>query len=453
MIIERFYDEALAHASYIVISGDQAAVIDPARDPKPYYSFARKKGARIVAIFETHPHADFVSSHLEMARETGGAIYVGELVGADYPHRTFDEGDVVKINDICLRALHTPGHSPDSISIVAVDRKGKDRAVFTGDSLFIGDVGRPDLREAAGKITAKREELARQMYRTVHEKFMKLDDDVRVMPAHGAGSLCGKNMSDELESTIGEQKRDNAALQPMSEEAFVDMLLEGQPFVPLYFPYDVEVNKKGAPELQTSLKRVPRPEPGTRPPAKATVIDARPEDEFKRGHLERAINIPPEEKFETWLGALVTPGKEWYLIAGDPEMRETLLWRAAKIGYERFIQGATIYTEALKERESESLPLSDFKNNTGQYAILDVRNRSEVQDGKIFDQAINIPLAELSDRTEELPLDRPIVVHCASGYRSAIAFSILEKELGDKAKVYDLSEAITYFSEAPAAAG
>lgn len=447
MIIERFYDEALAQASYMVVAGDKAAVIDPARNPNPFYEFAKEKGAKIVAIIETHPHADFVSSHQEMARHTGGKIYVSELVGADYPHETFDEGDVITLNDIKLKAIHTPGHSPDSISIVAEDENGKDVAVFTGDSLFIGDVGRADLREKAGNIQAKREEMAEQMYETIRNKFMKMDDDVKVMPAHGAGSLCGKNMSDELESTIGKQKKENWAFKPMSKEEFVDDLLEGQPFIPKYFKYDVGMNKEGAPDLQPSLDQVERLEPGTKLPQDAVVVDTRPEDQFKEGHVKGAINIQLGEKFETWLGTLIDPQANYYFVAENEEAAEKTIYRAAKIGYEQNLQGVTTYTEDLKDETGKELNLERFREHPNEFTIVDVRNDSELEEGRIFDNAVHIPLAELPDRAGEVSTDKPVVVHCAGGYRSAAAYSILENKLGDEVEIYDLSEAVEEFSE------
>jgi len=447
MIIERFYDEALAQASYMVVAGDKAAVIDPARNPNPFYEFAKENDAKIVAIIETHPHADFVSSHEEMARHTGGKIYVSELVGADYPHETFDEGDVIPLNGIKLKAIHTPGHSPDSISIMVEDEHGKDKAVFTGDSLFIGDVGRPDLREKAGNIQAKREEMAEQMYETIHNKFMKMADHVEVMPAHGAGSLCGKNLSDKLQSTIKEQKEENWALKPMSKEEFMDTLLEGQPFIPKYFKYDVGMNKEGAPDLQPSLDQVERLEPGTKLPKDAIIVDTRPEDQFKQGHVQGAINIQLGEKFETWLGTLIEPEANFYFVAENEEAAEETVYRAAKIGYEQNLQGVTAYTDDLKEEKGETLDLQHFREHPNEFTIVDVRNDSELEEGKIFENAVHIPLAELPDRAGELSTDKPLVVHCAGGYRSAAAYSILENKLGDKAEVYDLSEAVEEFDK------
>src|SRR5690606_1629869 len=230
MKIEQFEDKGLAHYAYAILSEKtgEVVLVDPARDPQPYYYFAEKNNAKIVGVIETHPHADFVSSHLEIQKKTGATIYTHSLVGADYPHQAFDEGAVLELGKIKLRSLHTPGHSPDGISIV-LEHDGKDKAVFTGDTLFIGDVGRPDLRESAGNITAKREELARQLYQSTRQKLMTLADDVLVYPAHGSGSLCGKSLSDANSSTIGAEKTGNYALKEMSEDEFVKIITEDQP--------------------------------------------------------------------------------------------------------------------------------------------------------------------------------------------------------------------------------
>ena len=259
MNIKQFEDKGLAHFSYAILSEEKQEIIlvDPARNPQPYYDYAEAHQAKIVGVIETHPHADFISAHLEIHKTTGATIYISEMVDADYPHTSFDEGDEIELGEVKLKALHTPGHSPDSISIV-LEENGKDKAVFTGDTLFIGDVGRPDLREKAGKMMAKREELAKQMYYSTREKLMKLDDDVIVYPAHGSGSLCGKSMSDAKTSSIGAEKVGNYALQPMSEEEFVALLLQDQPFIPKYFPYDVGLNKKGAPDYAASIGVVKR---------------------------------------------------------------------------------------------------------------------------------------------------------------------------------------------------
>jgi glyoxylase-like metal-dependent hydrolase (beta-lactamase superfamily II) len=229
MNIKQFYDEGLAHASYAIESEGKIVLVDPERNPKQYYDYEKANKAKIVAVIETHPHADFVSSHLEFHQNDKVNIYVSKLVGADYPHIGFDEGDSFQLGKVSLHALHTPGHSPDSISILLKDENGKEHALFSGDTLFIGDVGRPDLRENAGNMKSKRMELAKMMYHTVQDKLKPLEDHIIVFPGHGAGSLCGKNLSDARQSTMGEQKTSNWAFGEKDEKTFVNMLLEGQP--------------------------------------------------------------------------------------------------------------------------------------------------------------------------------------------------------------------------------
>jgi glyoxylase-like metal-dependent hydrolase (beta-lactamase superfamily II) len=292
MKIEQFEDKGLAHFSYAVLSecARQVVLIDPARNPQPYYDYAQAHGADIVAVIETHPHADFVSSHLEIAQATGAVIRVSRLLGADYAHEGFDEGESFAVGKLTFRALNTPGHSPDSLSIV-LSREGHDVAVFTGDTLFIGDVGRPDLRESAGNLTAKREELARQLYHSLRDKLLPLAADVLVYPAHGAGSLCGKALAGANSSTIGAEKAGNPMLRAMSEADFVKELLADQPFIPKYFAYDVALNRVGAPTYAPSVQQVPRLAPGTPLETGVVVVDARPEAQFKQGHVAGALNI------------------------------------------------------------------------------------------------------------------------------------------------------------------
>ena len=440
MKIKQFEDKGLAQFGYAILSEKkkQIVLIDPARDPKPYYEYAKAEDAKIVGVIETHPHADFVSSHLEIHKTTGATIYVSKLVGADYPHQAYDEGDSIELGEVKLKALHTPGHSPDGISIVA-EVDGKDKAVFTGDTLFIGDVGRPDLREKAGNIMAKREELARQMYHSTREKLMKLNDDVLVYPAHGAGTLCGKSLSDAQSSTIGAEKIGNYALQPMSEEKFVKVLLEDQPFIPKYFGYDVDLNKQGAPAYQPSLEKVNRLENNAKPEEGAVVVDGRPQGQFKRGHIKGAINIQNGGKFETWLGSIVSPDERYYLVAGSEAELEELIQKAAKIGYEQLIAGAFVCDEQRGETSS-GFDRESFEKGRKDFTIVDIRNTSETKAGKFFEGAINVPLPELRERASEIPTDKPVVVHCAGGYRSAAGSSILESLL--PVEVLDMSEAV-----------
>lgn len=417
-------------------------LIDPARDPQPYYDYAEANNAKIIGIIETHPHADFVSSHQEIHQKIGATIYAHSKVGADYPYQAFDEGAELQIGKVKLKSLYTPGHSPDSISVV-LEHEGKDKAVFTGDTLFIGDVGRPDLRESAGNITAKREELARHMYHSTREKLMKLNDDVLVYPAHGAGTLCGKGLSEANSSTIGAEKLTNYALQQMSEKEFVKVLTEDQPFIPKYFGYDVSLNKQGAPDYKPSLEGVKRLEKNFEPEEGAIIVDARNEKVFKKGHYKGAINIQNGNKFETWLGSIIGPEERYYLVAESEEQLNELLSKAAKIGYEILIKGAFILGGEAASK-SPQLDVEEFSQHQEDYTIVDIRNASEVKGGKFFGKAINIPLPELRERASEIPADKPVVVHCAGGYRSAAGSSIVEAALPG-AKVLDLSEAVNNF--------
>jgi len=450
MKIEQFEDKGLAHFSYAILSecASEIVLIDPARNPQPYYDYAQAHGAKIVAVVETHPHADFVSSHLEIAQATGAVIRVSQLLGADYAHEAFDEGQTFTTGKLTFRALNTPGHSPDSLSIV-LNREGKDVAVFTGDTLFIGDVGRPDLRESAGNLTAKREELARQLYHSLREKLLPLAADVLVYPAHGAGSLCGKALSGANSSSIGAEKAGNPMLRPLSEADFVQELLADQPFIPKYFGYDVALNKAGAPAYAPSVQQVPRLASGAALEAGAVVVDTRPEAEFKKGHVEGAINIQQGGKFETWLGSIVGPEESFYLIAADEATREDLIQKAAKIGYEPLLKGALVGTPAT----GATLPVLDvaaFRAHPEHYTIVDIRNATEHRDEPIFDGSLNIPLPELRERASEIPADKPVVVHCAGGYRSAAGSSLVAAALPGT-KVLDLSEAVKSFQLATAA--
>jgi hydroxyacylglutathione hydrolase len=451
MEIKQFEDKNLAHYSYAIVSKGEVALIDPARNPQPYYDFAKQHHAKITAVIETHPHADFVSSHLEIYHSTGATIYVSKLVGAEYPHQTFDEGDAIVLGNITLKSLNTPGHSPDSISIVAIDEDGKQQAVFTGDTLFIGDCGRPDLREQAGAITAARADLAKQMFHSLRDKFMTLPDHVLVYPAHGAGSLCGKALSKQNSSTIAAEKISNWSLQNMTEAAFVEELLADQPFIPKYFPFDVALNKKGADAYATNISKVPQREPVTNADNATTLdseilmIDTRPEQQFKKAHLKNAINLMADTQFETWVGSIVNPDEPFYLIAENETVLNELIERTAKIGYEKQIVMAFVLDYG--NTKMELFDGEVLKTNEELYTIIDLRNHSEVENSKIFAHAIHIPLHELRERTNEIPLHKPIVVHCAGGYRSAAGSSIIKSKLNNTSQVFDLSKAVKQFQK------
>ncbi|MES2063396.1 MAG: MBL fold metallo-hydrolase [Bacteroidota bacterium] len=440
MKIEQFEDKGLSHYSYAILSEceNQIVLIDPSRNIAPYLAFADQYRAKIIGVIETHPHADFISGHLELHQLTGATIYCSVLVGANYPHQAFDEGDTIHLGHAKLKSLNTPGHSPDSICIV-LEHDGKDKAVFTGDTLFIGDCGRPDLRESAGNIKAKREELAGLMYHSLRDKLTVLDNDVLVYPAHGAGTLCGKALSEAHSSTIEAEKMSNWSLKEITENQFITELLKDQPFIPKYFPYNVEINKQGANSLAGAITAVNRRKPA-RLNKSIFIIDTRPEAVYKAGHLPGSINLQSGGKFETWLGSIITPGEAFYLVAKNEDTREELIGRIAKIGYEQFIEAAFIGEEG--KETMEQLSFSEFMENSAAYTIVDIRNAAEVKEHPVFEKAIPIPLPELRERLSEIRFNNPIVVHCAGGYRSAAGSSILQNAFGEQTKVYDLGEAI-----------
>ena len=444
MNIIQIEDKNLSHYSYAIISEGEMALVDPARNPQPYYDLSNQYNAKITSVIETHPHADFVSSHLEIHKTKGAAIYVSKLLGAEYPHKGFDEGDIIKVGKVSLKAINTPGHSPDSICVIAIDEEGNYEAVFTGDTLFIGDCGRPDLRESAGALTAKREMLAKDMYHSLRDKLMILPENVQVYPAHGAGSLCGKGLSDKNTSTIGIEKASNWCLQEMNEEDFVKSLLENQPFVPKYFSFDVAVNKRGSDNFLESINRISIDENMPSQLKDYIIIDTRNEEEYKAGFRKNSVNLMVDGPFETWLGSIVAPRERFYLIAKSKDVAQMLIQRAAKIGYEQQIESAFVVNEIKGEKISKP-DVEYFKNSTNDFTVMDIRNPTEAKDGRIFEDAINIPLFELRERIKDIPTDKPIIVHCASGYRSAAATSIIKNSMPNGIEVFDLGEAVKKF--------
>lgn len=454
MQIKQFEDKHLSHYSYAVLSECQKEIvlIDPARDVQPYLDYAQENDARITGVIETHPHADFISGHLELHHSTGATIYASKLVQAAYPHQAFDEGQSLTFGKIKLSAINTPGHSPDSICVL-LEHDGKQKAVFTGDTLFVGDCGRPDLREEKNErnIQNKKEELARQMYHSLRSKLMKLNDEVEVYPAHGAGTLCGKSLGKESSSTIGKEKQSNWSLQEATEEEFVKNLLADQPFVPQYFPYNVELNKKGMPPLNESLAGIPmgrvvQQNEEKKPEPDVWIIDTRKEKDFKAGHLPRSINLMEDGKLETWLGSIIKPKERFYLAGDSTEQLKKVLRRVAAIGYESQVVEAFVLKEA--SLEEQQLDVKHFQKHQEEFTIVDVRNESEVEEEKIFSNSISIPLAEVRYRLNEIPTNKPIVVHCSGGYRSAAGSSLIQSGLKGKVKVFDLGDDVQQFQQA-----
>ncbi len=444
MKIKQFKDAPLAHYSYAIVSDGKMALVDPSRNPMQYYTYAEEQNAKITAVFETHPHADFVSSHLQIREQTGADIYVSTLLGADYTHIPFDQGDSLKMGEIIFSGINTPGHSPDSISIVA--QENEETVLFTGDTLFIGDVGRPDLRENVGNMKAKRVALAKDMYHTMQNKFNHLPDDALVYPAHGAGSLCGKNMSAASSSTLGNERMGNWAFKKQTEAEFLKNILVDQPIIPSYFGFNVDINKRGAENVQKSKAAVnlkllvDKLKPGIE------IVDSRDEAIFKKGHLPNSMNImarSDKDDFETWLGVLIAPKEAFYLVVQSVKELDYVLERAAKIGYEKQIKAIVTLSDSVAV-SSDTLDLKHFKKNLQDYTIVDIRSKSEVASAKIFEDALSFPLNELREGADKIPTDKPIVVHCGAGFRSAAGSSILENKFKNT-KVYDLSDEIATF--------
>ncbi len=434
--VHQFTDSNLAQYGYLLQSGKEAAVIDPPRNVGPMLEVLQQQGLTLKAIIETHPHADFVSGHVELHKRTGAPVYISALVGAAYDHIGFDDGDNIPVGNVMLASLNTPGHSPDSISILLRDEHGEAQVLFSGDTLFVGDVGRPDLREKAGNIQAKREELAGMMYDTVQHVLRPLPDSVVVYPAHGAGTLCGKALRDAPSTTIGHERATNPAFQNMSKEEFVTMLTDGQPMIPQYFGYDVALNRNGAPNMDESLRHIPVLADS---PSQVLVVDTRDAEHYNEGHIEGALHIAENgQKFETWLGTIVRPDERFALVVKDDDARTRVLHRIAKIGYEQNIIGVIVGgTGAVKAHDVD---IETFRAHAADYTVIDVRQPYETENNPIFAHAKNIPLNELRDRVAEIPVDKPIAVHCAGGYRSMIAESIIASRLS--APVFDIGERI-----------
>lgn len=442
-VIEQFEDKGLAHFSYAVMAGKKIVIIDPQRNPQIYYDFAQKNNATIIGVIETHPHADFVSSHFEIHQKLNVPIYACSLTKSQYPVKAYDEGNIIQLSDqVGLRALYTPGHAPDHIAAVLYEG-GKDKVVFSGDSLFLGDVGRPDLLDFSSESDKQRRYLAALMYDTIHDKFAKLNDDVIVYPSHGAGSLCGKSIRKAASSTIGYERQTNYAFEKRTKEEFVNLLLSDQPFIPKYFAFDVHLNSKGAPVLNESLAKINYMPKNYQPAPGALIIDTRPSAAFKNSYLPGAVNIQGAGQLETWLGTLVAPESKFYLVAADEQSLQAAIRKAAAIGYEANIQGMFVY-DASNGNQFGVFDYTSFDPSENKYSYIDVRTEKEVKKQPVFKNAINIPLQELPDRLSEIPKGKPLLVYCGSGYRSATASSFLQKEMPSTG-VFDLGPIVSLY--------
>jgi rhodanese-related sulfurtransferase/glyoxylase-like metal-dependent hydrolase (beta-lactamase superfamily II) len=411
-------------------------VVDPKRDVQEYLDEADRHGLTIRHVFLTHFHADFVAGHLELRDKTGATIYLGATAQADYAFKPMGTGDTLQMGDVRLEVLETPGHTAESISILVYDGRRdatKPYAVLTGDTLFIGDVGRPDLRAALGWSAI---DLGRLLYRSVHERLLPLPDETLVYPAHGAGSLCGKKISKDTVSTMGDQRRSNYALQPMSEADFITLVTADQPDAPSYFTYDAVLNSREHPTLDRVLEHELQPLGldtmlGMQKTG-AQILDVRNPDEFAGGHLRGSINIGLGGQYATWAGTLLDRERPIVIIASPGREGEAAM-RLARIGFDNvsgYLEGGMA---ALQDRDDllAYMPQTTAKVLAGVMGapdapyVLDVRTPNEWQQRHIGG-SVNIPLNKLPGRLHELPRNRPIVVHCAGGYRSSIAGSVLQ---------------------------
>lgn len=437
MYFAQYYLDCLSQASYLV--GDEttgrAVVVDPRRDVSEYLDDAQSRGFTIEGVINTHFHADFLAGHLELAAATGAWIGYGQqAAGAEYPIRRLADGDRISLGEVVLEIRETPGHTPESISVLVYEHADDPVAygVLTGDALFIGDVGRPDLLSSLGYAA---DDLGRLLYDSIQHKLMGLPDDVRVFPAHGAGSACGKNLSTERQSTIGAQRLTNYACAPMSEDDFVALVTEGQPPAPGYFVFDAVTNRKqhGLLDVEAHARPLPVSDFLSRRAAGAVVVDARDPQEFAAGHLRGSLNVPADGRFAERAGMVIEPGAE-ILVVAPPGSEEEVITRLGRIGFDN-VAGylnepeAAFLTVPGDVDQASRLTASELHVALGRERpplLLDVRNAGEVAEGAI-DGAQHIPLAELPKRLDEVPDTDPIVVYCAAGARSSIAASLLRR--------------------------
>ncbi len=429
MHFRQFYVGCLAHASYLIGDRGEAVVVDPSRDIQMYLDEAAAHGLTIKWILETHLHADFVSGHRELAQRTGATIAIGARAEAGYPHRALAEGDEIKFGGAAIRALETPGHTPEHISYLVFEKAGDavPWGVLTGDTLFVGDVGRVDILSSRLPVG----ELAAMLYDSLHKKLLALPDDTRVYPAHGAGSLCGRSMSKDTWSTIGRERTMNVALRPMTREEFVADVTRDVPETPVYFLHSRDLNKSG-PSLDAE-----RPMPSRLAPAQvaeriregAVLLDVRPAEAFAAAHPQGALHVGLDGQYASWVGTLVKPDQDIVLLA-DFEREEEAVMRLARVGYERVIGivdgGVEAWRAAgLPVQTLTKVPIASLAERADGARVLDVRRENEWRSGHL-PGATHVPLHQLSQRLAELPRDAAWTVVCAGGYRASIGASVLQ---------------------------
>jgi len=437
MIFTQYYLDCLSQASYLVADEQsrQAVVVDPRRDVEEYLADAREQGLTIVGIINTHFHADFVSGHLELAKETGAWIGYGDAAKAEFEIRSLADGERIHLGDpesgVTLQVMTTPGHTPESISVLVFEHASDETAygVLTGDALFIGDVGRPDLLASIG-VTA--DELGRMLHHSIQTKLMGLDDAVRVFPAHGAGSACGKNLSTERQSTIGEQRRTNYACQPMSEDDFLAVVTEGQPSAPGYFVYNATINRqeRDLRELESEVPALTWEQFQDEVAVGARIHDARDPQEFAAGHLTGAINVPADGRMAETVGMIFAPTDRIVVVAPEG-LEQQVATRIARIGFDHVVgfladveAVMTAHPDQVEQASRLTVEQTEAALADGEVQLVDIRNAGEVASGMI-PGARHIPLAELVNRSSDLDRDTPVIVNCAGGWRSSVGASAL----------------------------
>lgn len=439
MFVKQLYTGCLSEAAYYIESDGIAAVIDPMRDIEAYTSLARERNSKIKYIFETHFHADFVSGHLDLAAATGATIVYGPATQTNFPVHVAKDGEVFSIGKLSITVLHTPGHTLESSCYLLKEETGKDYALFTGDTLFVGDVGRPDLAQKTNEITT--EDLAGMMYESIQTKILPLADEIIVYPAHGAGSSCGKNLGPETFSTIGEQKKSNYALQQQSKEDFIKAVTEGLAAPPQYFPINARINKEGYNNLEAVLATgmntldIPAFKLKMKDP-NVIIVDTRKADVFTEGFVPSSIFIGLEGRFAEWAGSLLPFDKEIVLVTETGSEKESII-RLTRVGFEKFGGHLSGGFETWKNNQEQIDMIIDVEADElamdmpfdDQLVIVDVRKVPEYADGHIK-EALNIPLDELTDPGSMANLEdnHNIYVHCAGGYRSVIAASLMKRQ-------------------------
>ena len=435
MNIEQIYTGCLAQGAYYITSNGEAAIIDPLRETQPYIERLEKEGVKLKYIFETHFHADFVSGHLDLAKKTDAAIVYGPTAQPEFESIIAEDGQVFELGNVKIKVLHTPGHTMESSCFLLMDENGKETALFSGDTLFLGDVGRPDLAQKAAHLT--QEELAGLLYESITQKILPLDDEITVYPAHGAGSACGKNMMKETVDSLGNQKKVNYALNQPNKQAFIEAVTDGLLPPPAYFGMNVAMNKKGYGSFDEVLNRGMNALSaddfeGMAENTGALILDTRSNADFAKGFIPQSVNIGLNGDFAPWVGAMIVDVKQPILLVTDAGQEEEAVTRLSRVGFDHVLGhlkgGFATWKNSGKETDTvKRITAGEFANRfeTGKSVVVDVRKESEYA-AEHVEEAYSKPLAYINDWINNVDPQQHFFLHCAGGYRSMIAASILQ---------------------------